>query len=106
MPLKKSPVCVSHAKQMKYYWGCFLKQNNCASLEEMRNASKAPLLHLCNNHDYCNGEWCGQKRALEKGKTFRNDNISKTYLNLNNNVDCQVYDTILHIVNTSHCETI
>jgi len=64
MPLKKSPVRISHAKQMKYYWGCFLKQNNCKSLEEMRNASQAPLNHL----------------------------------DLNNNVDRQVYDDILHIV--------
>jgi len=64
MPLKKSPVCISHAKQMKYYWGFFLKQNNCKSLEEMRNSSQAPLNHL----------------------------------DLNNNVDRQVYDDILHIV--------
>ena len=97
MPLKKSPVRMSHAKQMKHYWGCFIKQNNCKSLEEMRNASKAPLQHLCNNHDYCNSEWCGQKKAFEKGKVFRNDNVSKTYLDLNNNVDRQVYDDILHI---------
>ena len=98
MPLKKSPVRISHEKQMKYYWGCFLKQNNCKSLEEMRNASQAPLNHLCNNHDYCNSEWCGQKKALEQGKIFRNDNDSKSYLDLNNNVDRQVYDDILHIV--------
>ena len=65
----------------------------------MRNASKAPLHHLCNNHDYCNGEWCGQKHTLEQGKTFRNDNISKTYLDWNKDVDRKVYEDILHIVN-------
>ena len=59
---------------------------------------KTPLQYLCNNHNYCNGEWCGQKRALQKGKIFRNDDISKTYLNLNNNVDCQVYDYVFHVV--------
>ena len=88
---------MSHAKQMKHYWGCFIKQNNHKSLEEMRNATKASLKHLCNNHNYCNGEWCGQKRVLQKGKTFRNEDISKTYLN--NNVERQVYDNILHVVN-------
>ena len=98
MPLKISPVPISNAKQMKYYWGYCLKQNNCKSLEEMRNASQAPLNHLCNNHNYCNSEWCGQKKALEQGKIFRNDNDSKSYLDLNNDVDRQVYDDILHIV--------
>ena len=57
-----------------------------------------PPRHLCHNHDYCNSEWCGQKKAFKKGKVFRNDNDSKTYLDLNNNVDCQVYDNILHVV--------
>ena len=61
MPLKKSPVCVSHAKQMKHCLGCFIKQNNYKSLEQMRNASKAQLQHLCNDHNYCDSEWCGQK---------------------------------------------
>ena len=64
----------------------------------MHNASKTPLNHLCNNHDYCNSEWCGQKKALEQGKIFRNDNVSKSYLDLNKNVDRQVYDNVLHIV--------
>ena len=64
----------------------------------MCNTSKAPLLHQCYNHNYCNGEWCGQRKALEKGKIFRSENISKTYLNLNNNVDRQVNDNILHVV--------
>ena len=68
MPLKKSPVRVSHAKQMKYYWGYFLKQNNSKSLEKMRNTLQTPLNHLCNNHNYCNSEWCGQKKAFEQGK--------------------------------------
>ena len=82
---------MSHAKQIKHYWGCFIKQNNCKSLEEMHNASKAPLQQNYNNHNYCNGKWCGQKRALQKRKSFRNDDISKTYLNLNNDVDHQQY---------------
>ena len=35
---------------------------------------------------------------MQQGKIFRNDNISKTYLNLNSNVDPQVYDNILHVM--------
>ena len=53
IPMKKSPVRKSHAKQMKHYWGCFLKQNRYKTLEEIRFASKAPLAHLCNDHSYC-----------------------------------------------------
>ena len=67
MPLKKSPVCVSYAKQMKLYWGCFIKPNNCKSLAEMSNAFKAPPQHLWNNnHNYCNSEWCGRKNIWKR----------------------------------------
>ena len=40
----------------------------------------------------------GKKRALQKGRTFRNDDISKTYLNFNSNVDRQVHDNNSHVV--------
>ena len=38
-------------------------------------------------------------KALEEGKILRNDNVSKTYLYMNDNVHYQVYDNIFQIMN-------
>ena len=64
----------------------------------MRNTSQAPLHHLCNNHNYYKNMSGVDTKALEQGKTFKNNNVSKTYLDLNDNLDSHVYNNILHIV--------
>ena len=36
----------------------------------MRHASKAPLLHLFNDHSHCNESWCLAKVAEREGKVY------------------------------------
>ena len=60
--LEESAVKKSHAERLKKYWGYFIKQQRYNNLDEMKNASKAPLNHLFNIHDFCNSTWCMAKK--------------------------------------------
>ena len=53
LPLYKSPVTKDLAIRLKKYVGYMLKQQRFNTLAEIRHASKAPLNHLFDNHDYC-----------------------------------------------------
>ena len=72
MPLSESPVTKDLALQMKKYFGYFLKQQRFSTLDQIRHASKAPLHHLFNNHQFCNVSWCLAKRAEENGDNYVN----------------------------------
>ena len=71
-PLYQSPVTKDLALKMKQYFGYMLKQQRYNTLDEIRHASKAPLQHLFNDHNYCETSWCLAKRAKEQGLNYIN----------------------------------
>ena len=62
----------------------------------MRNASKAPLNHLCDTHDFCDSPWCFCQKVKKQGLKYCNRNKlvldketdSKAYLQLNKICHC------------------
>ena len=87
LPKRESHVNKSHAMRLKKYWGYFLKQKRCSTLEEMRNASKAPLNHLFDDHQHCDISWCLAKQAKEKGWSY----VSKDGPFLNKKQNMETY---------------
>ena len=65
-----SKVKKSHAERLKKYWGSFIKQTRWTNLDNMREASKAPLEHLFNNHVFCEEKWCMCLKAQKEGKVY------------------------------------
>ena len=61
----------------------------------MQRASKAPLLHMCNDHAHCNVKWCAKLQADKQGKPYEN----KQDLQLQNAIDKKVYDDLKSVVN-------
>ena len=59
----------AYALRINKYWGYAIKKNRKKTIEELSEASKAPLKHMFNSHDNCSAEWCFKTRALEEVKT-------------------------------------
>ena len=57
---------------IKKDWGYMIKNNREKTIEELSEASKAPLGHMFNSRANCSAEWCFKTRASEEGKTYNN----------------------------------
>ena len=53
-----------------------IKKNREKTLEQLSEASKAPLEHMFNSNDNCSAEWCFKTRASEEVNTY-NDKDDK-----------------------------
>ena len=56
--------------RIKKDWGYMIQKNRNKILEELRQASKVPLVHMFINHVKCSAEWCFNTRASEECKEY------------------------------------
>ena len=46
------------------------KKNRGKTIEEVSEASKAPLKNMFNSHENCSAEWCFKTISSEEGNTY------------------------------------
>ena len=49
------------AMRVKKYVVCCILKNNHLPLDQFHQKMRAPLEHLFNNHEWCDGDWCWEK---------------------------------------------
>ena len=85
----------SLVERLKKYWGYFIKQQRYISLDDMRKASKDPLNHLFDHHEYYSNAWCVAKQMKEKSLKF----VSKDGPFLEKEKDLKTYQQLKEICN-------
>ena len=53
------------AMKIKQYYGCFISQCRRITFSKFCFYSRAPLLHLWNDHSHCRPEWCKKAPKTE-----------------------------------------
>ena len=80
----------SGALQLKKYWGYTIKIIGKKTIEELSEASNAPLENMFNSHANCSVEWCFKTREPEERKTY-NDKDNEFRYKQNDN---QLYNLL------------
>ena len=102
--------CKKHdADRLKKYIGCYISKSKHLPLEEFCLKARAPVEHLFNCHEWCDGSWCWAKELSDKAFDEIMSKKEKDDVQLNDSIsrsgDDQLNDNISQPDDSSYDST-